>query len=238
MPSWVGADTIRRTAQIRDRGPRRNAGNVKVRAAQTTANNDPKYIEDLASGMTHVVAFQRHRSRLRAVQFQVAQGTVALQRKDSPLDDELGEVSSWNSFWTTSKLVGRRIRSGCTCYGFEVSRRFRAPPSTTIVHPWTTGGPPSGPHPSTPTPMSTSSPSATSTTADRRPVPRAGGGDPPKNRDDGRPVLQQNRNDQPEDHPPSSTPAREAACRRSARSKLLLNCTAAAASSLAIRPFC
>ena len=78
------ADTIRRTAQIRDRGPRRNAGNVKVRATQTTANNDPKYIEDLASGTTHVLAFQRHRSRLRAVQFQVAQGTVVLQPRTTP----------------------------------------------------------------------------------------------------------------------------------------------------------
>ena len=34
--------------------------------------------------MTHVVAFQRHRSRLRAVQFQVAQGTVALQPRATP----------------------------------------------------------------------------------------------------------------------------------------------------------
>ena len=73
------------------------------------------------------------------------------------------------------------------------------------------GAPPSGPPPSTPTPMSTSSPSATSTTADGRPVPHAGGGDPPEDRDDGRPVPQEDRNDQPEVHPPSSTPAPEEA---------------------------
>ena len=35
-------------------------GDVKVQATQTTANNYPKYITDLASGMGHVAAFQRH----------------------------------------------------------------------------------------------------------------------------------------------------------------------------------
>eukprot|EP00439_Symbiodinium_sp_Y106_P066988 s4464_g11.t1 len=73
------ADTIRRSAQIRDRSSGKGSTNAKVRATQQTANRDPKYIEDLATGMSHVAAFQRHRSRLRAVQYQVAQGTVALQ---------------------------------------------------------------------------------------------------------------------------------------------------------------
>ena len=73
------ANTIRRSAQIRDRSPGKGATNTKVRATQQTANRDPKYIEDLATGMSHVAAFQRHRSRLGAVQHQVAQGTVALQ---------------------------------------------------------------------------------------------------------------------------------------------------------------
>eukprot|EP00439_Symbiodinium_sp_Y106_P077863 s914_g16.t1 len=71
------ADTIRRSAQIRDRSSGKGPANTKVRATQQTANRDPKYIEYLATGMSHVAAFQRHRSRLRAVQYQVAQGTVA-----------------------------------------------------------------------------------------------------------------------------------------------------------------
>ena len=49
-----------------------------VKATQSTANADPQYHVDLAL-MGHVVAFQRHRSRLRAIQHQLRLGTVTPQ---------------------------------------------------------------------------------------------------------------------------------------------------------------
>ncbi|CAE7359053.1 unnamed protein product, partial [Symbiodinium sp. CCMP2592] len=71
------ADTIRRTAQLRGQKGKGGSSNVKVRASNDTARNDPKYLADLEAGVSTAVAFQRHRSRLRAVQHQVAQGNVA-----------------------------------------------------------------------------------------------------------------------------------------------------------------
>ncbi|CAE7245307.1 unnamed protein product [Symbiodinium sp. CCMP2592] len=79
------ADTIRRTAQLRGQKGKGGSSNVKVRASNETARNDPKYMEDLDAGVSIAVAFQRHRSRLRAVQHQVAQGSVALQPRSTPL---------------------------------------------------------------------------------------------------------------------------------------------------------
>ncbi|CAE7542585.1 unnamed protein product [Symbiodinium sp. CCMP2592] len=111
-------DTIKRTAQIRDRGAREGSGNAKVKATQLTANNDPKYISDLASGMGHV-AIQRQRSRLRAVQFQ-----------DLPSNDELREGSSEHLLnrldrlemqevrWTTDEVAG--------CYTMQFLDYFEA----------------------------------------------------------------------------------------------------------------
>ena len=49
-----------------------------VQATQSTANADPQYHVDL-SLVGHVVAFQRHRSRLRAIQHQLRLGTVTPQ---------------------------------------------------------------------------------------------------------------------------------------------------------------
>ncbi|CAE7194940.1 unnamed protein product [Symbiodinium sp. CCMP2592] len=79
------ADTIRRTAQLRGQKGKGGSSNVKVRASNDTARNDPKYLADLEAGVSTAVAFQRHRSRLRAVQHQVAQGNVALQPRATPL---------------------------------------------------------------------------------------------------------------------------------------------------------
>ena len=56
-----------------------------VKATQASANNDPKYVEDLDRGVGHVAAFQRHRSRLRAIQHQVEHGKVSLQPRATPL---------------------------------------------------------------------------------------------------------------------------------------------------------
>ncbi|CAE7832522.1 xerD [Symbiodinium sp. CCMP2592] len=61
------------------------SSNVKVRASNDTARKDPKYLADLDAGVPLTVAFQRHRSRLRAVQHQVAQGNVALQPRSTPM---------------------------------------------------------------------------------------------------------------------------------------------------------
>ena len=82
--------TIRRSAQIRGKGKRSTSQaeapkNQKVKATQASVNNDPKYVEDLARGVGHVAAFQRHRSRLRAIQHQVEHGTVSLQPRATPL---------------------------------------------------------------------------------------------------------------------------------------------------------
>ena len=72
------ADTVRRTAQMRGKGAK-GAGRQRVKATQASANNDPKYLEDLSRGLSHTEAFIRHRSRLRAIQHQMEYGEVSLQ---------------------------------------------------------------------------------------------------------------------------------------------------------------
>ena len=72
------ADTVRRTAQMRNKGGK-GGGRTKVKANQASANKDPKYLEDLSRGLSHAEAFVRHRSRLRAIQHQMEYGDVSLQ---------------------------------------------------------------------------------------------------------------------------------------------------------------
>ena len=73
------ADTLQRTANLRNRGgTAQELPKQAVKATQSTANADPQYHVDLAL-MGHVVAFQRHRSRLRAIQHQMRLGTVTPQ---------------------------------------------------------------------------------------------------------------------------------------------------------------
>eukprot|EP00439_Symbiodinium_sp_Y106_P084358 s126_g25.t1 len=192
----------------RMRGLNSGATNTKVRATQQTANRDTKYIEDLATGMSHVAAFQRHRSRLRAVQHQVAQGTVALQPRATavPTGRTLPPMMSLGRSHRLYLLnrLDRLERQGvrwtaeevASCYTMEqfldyledrqVAEAERAAPTTASK---SAGAPPPDPHPPTTSSMPTSSPSATSTTADGRPVPRAGEGDPPEDHEAGRPVL-------------------------------------------------
>ena len=72
------ADTVRRTAQMRNKGAK-GGGRTKVKANQASANKDPKYLEVLSRGLSHAEAFVRHRSRLRAIQHQMEYGDVSLQ---------------------------------------------------------------------------------------------------------------------------------------------------------------
>ena len=47
------ADTVRRTAQMRGKGAK-GGGRPKVKANQASANKDPKYLEDLSRGLSHL----------------------------------------------------------------------------------------------------------------------------------------------------------------------------------------
>ena len=84
----------RQSAQLRGKGKGSSSRtetphNQKVKATQASANNDPKYVKDLARVIGHVAAFQRHRSRLRGAQ------------------KRLQSASPWSSSWTTWKPEAR-----------------------------------------------------------------------------------------------------------------------------------
>ena len=81
------ADTVKRTAQLRGKAAK-GGGRPKVKANQASANNDPKYLEDLSRGLTHTAAFVRHRSRLRAIQHQLEHGDISLQPRATPLQTD------------------------------------------------------------------------------------------------------------------------------------------------------
>ncbi|CAE7836995.1 ATJ20 [Symbiodinium sp. CCMP2592] len=224
------ADTIRRTAQLRGQKGKGGSSNVKVRASNETARNDPKYVKDLEEGVSMAVAFQRHRSRLRAVQHQVAQGNVALQPRMTPAQTvrtmpPMMSLGRAHRLYLLNRLE-RLERQGVTwtqeevgnCYTMEQFLDYlearvgaeaeRAEPTTASksagAPPPTGVPPPSGPTASTSTGTS-SAPSGT--TADGRPEPPSHRSDPAQDQAAGRPVDPDQGHDQPEAHPsaPSAT---------------------------------
>ncbi|CAE7342193.1 unnamed protein product [Symbiodinium sp. CCMP2592] len=195
-----------------------------VKATNDTARNDPKYVADLEAGVTLAAAFQRHRSRFRAVQHQVAQGNVALQPRATPLQTvrtlpPMMSLGRSHRLYLLNRLE-RLERQGVTwtqdevgdCYTMEQFLDYlearvradaeRAEPTTASKSagaPPHTGAPPQGNATSSTSTASSSAP--TSTTAAGRPdLPR-----PPANspEDPGtrRPVPPQQGNDPPEAQP-------------------------------------
>ncbi|CAE7468675.1 unnamed protein product [Symbiodinium sp. CCMP2592] len=217
------ADTIRRTAQLRGQKGKGGSSNVKVRASNDTARNDPKYLADLEAGVSTAVAFQRHRSRLRAVQHQVAQGNVALQPRATPLQ-RVRALPPMMSLGRSHRLhllnrLERLERRGVTWTQEEQFLDYlearvnadaeRAEPTTASKS--AGAPPPPGVPPHTGTTAST--PSGTSsapsgTTADGRPEPPPPRSDQPEDREAGRPVPPDQGDDQPGAQPsaPSTTP--------------------------------
>ncbi|CAE7583712.1 unnamed protein product [Symbiodinium sp. CCMP2592] len=218
------------TAQLRGQKGKGGSSNVKVRATNETARNDPKYMEDLDAGVSMAVAFQRHRSRLRAVQHQVAQGNVALQPRATP-SQTVRALPPMMSLGRSHRLyllnrLERLERQGVTwtqdevgnCYTMEQFLDYlearvdaeaeRAEPTTASksagAPPPSGVPPPSGPTASTSTGTS-SAPSGT--TADGRPEPPSHRPDPAQDQAAGRPVDPDHGHDQPEAHPsaPSAT---------------------------------
>ncbi|CAE7232582.1 unnamed protein product [Symbiodinium sp. CCMP2592] len=217
------ADTIRRTAQLRGQKGKGGSSNVKVRASNDTARNDPKYLADLEAGVSTAVAFQRHRSRLRAVQHQVAQGNVALQPRATPLQ-RVRALPPMMSLGRSHRLyllnrLERLERRGVTWTQEEQFLDYlearvnadaeRAEPTTASKS--AGAPPPPGVPPHTGTTAST--PSGTSsapsgTPADGRPEPPPPRSDQPEDREAGRPVPPDQGDDQPGAQPsaPSTTP--------------------------------
>ncbi|CAE7250266.1 ATJ20 [Symbiodinium sp. CCMP2592] len=227
------ADTIRRTAQLRGQKGKGGTSNVKVRATAETARNDPKYVEDLDAGVSMAVAFQRHRSRLRAVQHQVAQGNVALQPRATPLQTvrtlpPMMSLGRSHRLYLLNRLE-RLERRGVTwtqeevrnCYTMEQFLDYlearadaeaeRAEPTTASKSagaPPSTGAPPPSDPTSSTSPGTSSAPSGT--TADGRPGPPPPRPDPAEEHEAGRPVDPDQGHDQPGAHPstPSATSER------------------------------
>ncbi|OLQ15349.1 Retrovirus-related Pol polyprotein from transposon TNT 1-94 [Symbiodinium microadriaticum] len=83
---------LRNLSVTQQRSLRENLANASsavmsglLAANQTSADNDPKYLEDLSRGLSHTEAFVRHRSRLRAIQHEMEHGDVSLQPRATQL---------------------------------------------------------------------------------------------------------------------------------------------------------
>ncbi|CAE7194960.1 unnamed protein product [Symbiodinium sp. CCMP2592] len=193
------ADTIRRTAQLRGQKGKGGSSNVKVRASNDTARNDPKYLADLEAGVSTAVAFQRHRSRLRAVQHQVAQGNVALRRYSPVPPPCRGRGVTWTQEEQFLDYLEARVNADAErAEPTTASKSAGAPPPPGVPpHTGTTASTPSG---------TSSAPSGT--TADGRPEPPPPRSDQPEDREAGRPVPPDQGDDQPGAQPsaPSTTP--------------------------------